>query len=373
MRNNIFYNSKNIFPCVDLASNLKLYKQISNCTHTPISDNNNIYITISDFNILVLDIETLELKTSISLIDYPVFKTNKKENDIYLMIQNNLLFIQYIDSLYSYNINTDVLSLILEEKNSFLIYESFIINNKIIISTLDKEISIYCFDFESKKTNFKITDVIENNFLLSNDFNLIFADTKNLKCYNYNSNKISWKQELAHYGDYYDEIWETENKGYISTGALMIDDQIITTVEQGKIISLNCKNGEINWIITLGEDTNVPQIRYCEGDEYLYALSNHIYEIDFHSGTIINSSYIQKDLNELNLATGQFGISKSSLYIGTARREPYLLIIDKKTFKIVNKHPIPTHCDFYGFPAVMGKYLAILDQAKNVLFFKETE
>jgi hypothetical protein len=374
MRKRIYYNSKNIFPNIEISSKLEAYKQFENCTNPPLSDENYIYIPQLGFKILILDKLDLNLVKTLELTNFKNFLPYEKDDGLTLIPHQNYLFIQDYFNLYMYDIETDDFQHVLKQSDIFVINNSLVYDNFITLYSISKINKLNYFNFIDKKITNRISNdsVIMN--ICSDQLKLFYSDNKTLFCYDIQGENAIWSTDIAHFGDHYDEIWETENKGYISSSVLIIDDQIITAVEQGKIISLNCNDGKVNWIISLGEDENTPQIRYCEGDKYFYVLSNHIYEIDFHSGTIINSNYIQKDLNEINLATGQFGISKSNLYIGTTRRrEPCLLILDKKTLKIINKYPLPSYCDLYGFPAVMGKHLAILDQAKNVLFFKETE
>lgn len=153
--------------------------------------------------------------------------------------------------------------------------------------------------------------------------------------------------------------------------AVIVDKQIIVGVDKGQVILLGTENGDVNWITSLNAESAKVSLIYQEGESSIYASANYLYELDIKTGAEKKSINIDQALSELKLGVGHLGISNSCLFIGTSKGTPALVVLDKNSFEIKASHPLDDNCELYGYPAIMGKYLTLMDFSKQLYIFGE--
>ncbi|WP_202854688.1 outer membrane protein assembly factor BamB family protein [Fulvivirga marina] len=360
-------------PSADFGCAIELQCKISNCASMAVSDKEFMYIPMADGRIKMVDIDTLELKKEINLKDFAEIHRDKDDfGGMYLLLYENSIIIQLDEAIYLYEINKGNLSVLIELNDLFLIYDSFIFKNSLFVS-LDKgnENVLLLIDLAEKSKRVEFKQGSFPKFILFEREHIFLTDDSNIVCRSITDGTVLWKTELASYGNYHDDVWESDEEGDITMYAVLVDNNLIVGVDKGKVISLSTKSGEVNWVASINAESAGVSLIYSEGDPYIYALANYLYEIDIKTGELKRSSNIDQALNEIKLDLGHLGISKSCLFIGTSIGTPALVVLEKNSFEIKNSHPLEDNCELYGYPAIMGRHLILMDFSKQLYIFAE--
>ena len=376
MRENVYYNTQHQRPPLDFGYDFELITQIRNCASPPVADSTYIYVPLLSGTIQVLRLDGLQHENVIDLRRVPsVISIKNRKHDfrnLYLLSHQNMLIVQLDDSVHIYDPATDKWSFLLEEKDVFVLSSSFILENNLFLSVtcLDKQLGkIYSFDMHSRKILWEYTCEPTSHVLYENG-RIILISSPYVVCCSMEDGTLLWKTEIASYGDYYDELWEQHQRGIISSNRVLVNNQVIFGIHKGKVISLHVEDGTINWMLSLDEDDySYPSVVYQGGDSNAYILSDNLYEIDFVRGRIKQVYPIEEMLDQHKLCSGHIGISTSALFIGTTRRTPSLVALNKSTFEITKIHTMEDHCTEHGFPALIGKYLTTMDFSGNLSVF----
>lgn len=200
MRKSVFYNTKRQMPFADIGSELKLVEKVINCAGKAVSDGEFLYQPLSNGTIKVINLSNFECDKEINLKSFK--EISKEKSDFagtYLLINENYLIVQIDENVFLYDLITEKLAHLLTEDGIFVIYKSFLENDKLFISSYVKD-GINNLSLFNVKTAKRVWENVMNSqpkFVLFDEGKIFLTDNSNIVCRSIADGTIIWKTEVA--------------------------------------------------------------------------------------------------------------------------------------------------------------------------------
>jgi hypothetical protein len=218
MKHGNYYSNEHQIQKNNFGKNLTLVKKEKGCTCDPVSNDKIICYATLDLIIYILDIDTLKLIKELNLNNIKDVKKNKKKKYIQLFLINNILNILIIkieiaNQYFKFDIESDKLDLLMNNKSLIVISDSVLFNNNLYFeSNIDEKYTIESLNYNLCKNEEVVALKDVSQFLIGTEQKLFAGVDDSVLCYDLISKNEIWQTPIAHYGDYYDEIWEKKKR-----------------------------------------------------------------------------------------------------------------------------------------------------------------